>query len=315
MNYKIKWTKVWLICASKKFQWNKKKLFKTIDFFEKEYQVKVEIWKNFFLWIQWVDPRKRALDLNNFLEDDNIKLIMNYSDWRFSNEIVPYINYEKLKKSKKVFIWFWDSTILNNLIYSQIKLKSFSWLNFCDFENKLIKSTTKKYFDEIFVYGKKLINFENIEIFKNIKDLEKKYINDWWIKVLKHWKSDWYLVWWHLTSFVSLFWTKFCPTIRWKILLIEENNEWTNEDARSQMFQISQQKWFNKIKWVIVWKFTSKSISENLDIQKTILDVFWDLKIPIIMNIWYWYVLPRQVVSIWAMCYIDTYESVFYFRL
>lgn len=316
MDYRIKWTKVWIVNISKKFTSDFEKFKKSIKNFEENYWIKIDLWDNFFLWFEWVSPQNRVKDFNKFVIDKDVKLIFCYSWWWFTNEILPYIDYENFKKNNKFVMWFCDSDLLCNSL-----LKKTWKINFCSTVFNYLKddqrymSTCKKYFDQIFVNWEKKIYLENIKKYKYFDKLDIDEVDDWWIKILKYWKTNWKIIWVNLICFNLLFWTKFCPNLSKKILFLEESDQYSLELVRKYFTQISMIKWFNELNWIIFWKITSKNINENLNIQKTILDIFWKLNIPIIINVWYWHILPRQVIPIWSMCYIDTYKQEYYFEI
>lgn len=69
--------------------------------------------------------KERAEEFNNLLYDENIQIIMTSIGGNNTNSILPYIDYEYIKKHPKIIIGFSDITALLLAIYAKTGLVTF----------------------------------------------------------------------------------------------------------------------------------------------------------------------------------------------
>ena len=69
--------------------------------------------------------KERAEEFNNLLYDENIQVIMTSIGGNNTNSILPYIDYEYIKKHPKIIIGFSDITALLLAIYAKTGLVTF----------------------------------------------------------------------------------------------------------------------------------------------------------------------------------------------
>lgn len=68
---------------------------------------------------------KRAADINQAFADPSVKAVMTVIGGFNSNQILPYIDYENIKKNPKIFIGFSDITALHAAILAQTGLVTY----------------------------------------------------------------------------------------------------------------------------------------------------------------------------------------------
>lgn len=69
--------------------------------------------------------KERAEEFNNLLYDDGIQILMASIGGNNTNSILPYIDYEYLKKHPKIIIGYSDTTALLLVIYAKTELVTF----------------------------------------------------------------------------------------------------------------------------------------------------------------------------------------------
>lgn len=62
-------------------------------------------------------PQQRAYAVNRFFADNSIKMIFDISGGDLANEILPYLDYDIIKRSGKLFVGISDLTSVINAIY------------------------------------------------------------------------------------------------------------------------------------------------------------------------------------------------------
>ncbi len=80
------------------------------------------IYKNTYGYI--ASEKERADDLNEMLYDENVKMIF-FGGGYGSVDILPYIDYKKIKESPKFFLSYSDGTSILNSVYSQTGITTY----------------------------------------------------------------------------------------------------------------------------------------------------------------------------------------------
>ena len=97
-------------------------------------------------------PEERAEDFNAMIGDDAVRMLL-FGGGEVSNEILPLIDYDAIRKHPKIICSYSDSTTLLNAIYSMTGLVTFygasprtfaklTDYNWQSFENRLMRSCT-----------------------------------------------------------------------------------------------------------------------------------------------------------------------------
>lgn len=71
-------------------------------------------------------PEERAEDINNFFSDNKVKAIIASTGGYNANAVLPFIDFDLIKKNPKIFCGFSDITVLNLAINTQAKLVTFN---------------------------------------------------------------------------------------------------------------------------------------------------------------------------------------------
>jgi muramoyltetrapeptide carboxypeptidase len=77
---------------------------------------------------------ERADDFNTMIADSEVKMLL-FGGGEVCNEILPYINYEKIVSNPKIICSYSDSTTLLNAIYSKTGMVTFYGASLRTFEN------------------------------------------------------------------------------------------------------------------------------------------------------------------------------------
>ncbi|MBQ3047819.1 MAG: LD-carboxypeptidase [Clostridia bacterium] len=102
------------------------------------------------------DAKTRAEEFEQMFLDDNINGIISVAGGEFMVEILPYINFNKLKKAKnKIFQGFSDNTTLTFLLTTLCDKATIYGSNFCSFGMKKPQAALLDNFN--FLFGKNLI--------------------------------------------------------------------------------------------------------------------------------------------------------------
>ena len=117
------------------------------------------------------DAKTRAQEFEQLFFDDQIKGIISMAGGEFEMEMLPYINFEKIKKAKnKFFQGFSDNTCLSFLLATLCDKTSVYSSNFCNFGMKKWHKSINENYD--ILCGKKVeqISYPKYEVESNRKE-------------------------------------------------------------------------------------------------------------------------------------------------
>lgn len=313
------WDSIWIVSISNQIDPEKLDSYWFLTFqriLEKHLWVNIKIWKNILRWVEWVKPEKRAEDINRFIADPDIKMIWPIWWWAFSNEILPYIDWDWIKEDNKIICWYSDINALNNALYAKTWIPSFSgptpW-NFSLFRYWSLE--TFLYFYEMVVDWKEVdLSFHDFYFDFSVNQEENPWqiINDWWLKIVNKWKSTWTIVWWNISTFSLLIGTEFMPDLEGKVLFLEECPEENIGSIRRMLIQLKNQPKFDKIAWVVFGRINQACMYwYDITWEWTVNDFARDLNVPVVMNAQFGHISPIQTFPIWWKIDIDTKKWIY----
>lgn len=113
----------------------------------------------------------RVEDLHEAFADPSIKLVITVIGGFNSNQLLPYLDYELIRKNPKLFCGYSDITVLSNALYAKTGLVTYSGPHFVSFGDPNPKS-----FDYVLEYFKKcFFSDEPYDVLAS-----KEWSNDGW---------------------------------------------------------------------------------------------------------------------------------------
>ncbi len=234
----------------------------------------------------------RANDLNMMFEDDSIDAIMCLKGGYGTPRIVDKIDYEMIKKNKKIFVGFSDVTLLLNTIYEKCDLVTYHGpmmgIDFTDNFNQLSIDS----FNDIVIKQSRnyVINEDNIY---NIKTINKGFAKG-------------ILVGGNLSLIDVMIGTPYQIDFKNKILLLEEVNEpLYRVDRMLQKLRLSGI--LSDLKGIVIGGITYKNvIKRDYGYYELFKEFLEPLKIPVLYGLPIGHVTPRLTVPIGAVVEINT---------
>lgn len=223
--------------------------------------------------------KKRANIINKMFADEKIKALVCVRGGAGSSRILPFLDYDLIKKNKKAIIGLSDSTALQNALIGLSSISAYTGYlpaykpeqnSFEDKAGQYLKSILFDQTHEI-ISGKSLIKGE----------AEGKIIGG------------------NLSVLCYLCGTKYFPSLKDKILLIEDVGEKTYK-IDLMLNQLKQQKDFDKLKGIIIGQFTDCKIASASDgtIEDCIKDFIAGLKIPTICDFEYGHIKHSRILPL-----------------
>ncbi len=265
---------------------------------------------------------ERLEDFYELLEDKNIKMIMSSIGWDYSNQLLRFIDWNKVKNNEKIFIWFSDMTVLYNSILKKTGIKTYYWHAFLTqiCEKDFLNSYSHKSFKEMFLKNNTTIKIypskKYTDHFLNWFDINnlnrnRIYKDNSWFKWLRKGKIKWEIIWGCIPSINHLLWTEFLPSFEKKIFLIDipesdfDIKKWFEFNLLQWFFYDLYNAWiFDEIKWIILGRLYNTSKDE----EKKIYDLLLKLtkNIPILTNFDIWHTNPIAVLKLWSYVEVDS---------
>lgn len=255
----------------------------------------------------------RLEDLNDALGDPKVKLILPGLGGMNGAQILRYMDWQAIRKTKKIFCGFSDMATLVNAIYAKTGLVTYYGPFYGTFG-------MKKGFEYMLDAFKKCLFTSEAYVVK-----PAPYWSDdsWWVEqdnrtfyrnegpiILNRGKAQGILIGGHLTSFATLFGTEFCPNLSGSILLIEENSEINARSFERLLQALIHQKNFQKIRGIIIGRFTLATKITN-DVLQKIIGNYPELReIPIIANMDFGHTYPQFTIPIGGTARIDTTSDI-----
>ena len=231
-------------------------------------------------------PKARAMDIMHFFRDPKIKAIFCAAGGAGSQYILPYLDFEVIKKNKKPIVGFSDSTALQMGIYAKTKCPYYTGFSLrYDFSKKFLAP-------EIDLSLRKVLAHEPF------------YFED--CDVLKKGCAEGILIGGCLSPLMRLAGTEFFPNLKDKTLLIEDVGEKTYKiDLMLQ--QLKSQKGFSELKGIIFGEFVNCKVQDEADgtIDEIIKAFAEDVKIPIVKNFPYSHGRSRFVLPMGKKIVLD----------
>ncbi|MBR5599235.1 MAG: LD-carboxypeptidase [Alphaproteobacteria bacterium] len=222
---------------------------------------------------------QRANTINQMFKDKSIKALFCIRGGAGSSHILELIDYENIKNNPKPIIGLSDSTALQNALITKSDITCFTgFLPLYDFKNGPIDELTSS----------SLIS----SLFKDTHSISSG-------NCLIQGETTGKIIGGCLSVFLQLCGTPYFPSLKGKILLIEDIDEKTYK-VDLMLNQLKQQKDFSELKAIIIGQFTDCIIVDEEDgtIGDCIKDFTKDLKIPVISNFQYGHIPSRHIIPL-----------------
>ena len=222
----------------------------------------------------------RANDINEAFADPEIKAIFCVRAAAGALRILPYLDYELIKRNPKPLIGFCDNAALELTLYKKCGIKSLNgFLLSYDFKDGSLDSLVKE-------------SFENL--------LSKKSVQIISGKCRQKGLAQGELIASNLSTLLYLAGTPYFPSLSGKILLIEDVNERMHR-IDMMLQQLKQQPEFNKLSAIILGQFTNtKGDEEDGSLEDCFADFLQGVNVPVVQDFEFGHTKSRYVLPIGA---------------
>lgn len=170
--------------------------------------------------------KSRVEDLHDAFKDPNVKVILTSIGGFNSNELLPYLDYDLIRNNPKILCGYSDITALQNAIFAQTGLVTYSGPAYSSFKMKELQDYQTNSWIEALTkstYDLTMSEFWSSDEWFDPLKLRHLIPNEW--KVYSHGKALGTAIVGNLNTFNLLQGTKFMPQVESPILFIESAEE------------------------------------------------------------------------------------------
>lgn len=255
----------------------------------------------------------RILDLHEAFKDQSVKAIITAIGGYNCNQLLDYVDWDLIKSNPKIFCGYSDITILLNTIFVKTGLVTYYGPHFSTFGQKFLNHYTADYF------FKSLAQSKPFEVYASEHWSDDKWFIDQDNRQIKSNDGYWIIqdgvasgvvVGGHLGTFCLLQGTQFAPSLKDKILILEEDAypaDLKEFDRRLQ--SILQQSESKHISAILIGRF-----EEAYGMNRTLLSQIIKSKAalknkPVIANVDFGHTEPHCTLPIGGMIKVDTAQN------
>lgn len=260
----------------------------------------------------------RIADIHNFLKNKAVGCIMAFWGGFNTNQLLEHLDYELIKKHPKIIIGYSDMTALTTAITAKTGLVTFSGPAAISFAKPAPFEYTWDYFEKACIKAVDAITVESAPEYADDfyflrKDNNRRIrkINEG-IKIFVNGKARGEVVAGNLQSLLILNGTSYMPSLKDKILFIEEDETSTPAHVDRFLCQCRQLGWFNEIAGLVFGRFTEHSGFSAADPFEDLLNAYFPrAKFPILYNVDFGHSDPLITIPNGGMCTLDGDAIVF----
>ncbi|VVB74724.1 LD-carboxypeptidase [Candidatus Tiddalikarchaeum anstoanum] len=252
--------------------------------------------------------KERVDDIHEAFLDKNVKAVLCARGGFNSNQLLPYMNYNIIRRNPKIFCGYSDITALNNCINKMTGIVTYAGLNFSTFRKKEMQDYNIEYFKKCLFEKESYI----VKPSKSYKEYsEKKPFKNKGYFVIREGVSEGEIIGENACTFNLLQGTKYMPNLKNKILFLEEENISASDTVYMfdrELTSICQQRGFDKIKGIVIGRFqkrtgiTDEKLKKIINSKKEIRDI------PVIAGLDFAHTIPRFTYPIGGTCRVTALE-------
>lgn len=205
-------------------------------------------------------PKERAAELNHFFENKDIRAIFDISGGDSANQILEYIDYDRIRSHPKPFFGMSDLSVVLNALFTKSSSISYHYqlMNLVSSDGEVQQAA---FYRTFFEGANDLYDFD----YQWIRGNEMSGI----------------VIGGNIRCFLKLAGTSYCPDPTNKVLFLESLSGKANKIV-SLLAQLQQAKFFDKCAGLILGSFTElESYNEFSMVEEYVLDLSREASIPI----------------------------------
>ncbi len=253
----------------------------------------------------------RIIDLHDAFRDKNVSYILTAIGGYNANQLLPYIDYDLIKKNKKVFCGYSDITILLNAIYAKTKMITYYGPHYSTFGILKGNEYTQEYFEKLILKKEPITiksSFEYSDDPWYIDQNNRNFIKNPGMKVINNGQAEGIILGGNLCTFILLQGTPYMPKTKKDIILFLEDDGETNENFLvnfdRNLVSLIQNDLFHQVKGIVFGRSQLNcQMTENK--WRKLLAKKELINIPIVIDADFGHTDPKFCFPIGGKCKID----------
>lgn len=257
----------------------------------------------------------RVEDLQETFSNSDVDIILTTIGGYNVNQILPFLDYELIRKNPKVICGFSDITALLNAIYTKTGIVTYYGPHFSSFGMKKGFEYTEHYFDKV-VLSKDVVEIEPSLDYSNdpwyLDQETRMFIENKGLICINEGMAEGIIVGGNLCTFQLLQGTEYMPSLKDKLLFLEdtglsEENFLLEFDRHLE--SIIQNKDFAGVRGIVIGR-EERNANMNIDKWKKLIRNKEKLtNIPVIINADFGHTTPIFTFPIGGRCEIISKEN------
>lgn len=258
---------------------------------------------------------KRVEDIHNAFKDPNVKCILTAIGGYNINQILPYLDYELIKKNPKILCGYSDITALLVAIYAKTGMITFHGPHYSTFGMKLGNEYTINYFKKMFLENEE-INIVSADEYSDeawyLNQDKRNFIKNEGMKVINEGSGKGNIIGGNLCTLNLLQGTEYFPKLNEDIILFLEDDEESLDnfilEFDRNLVSLMQTEMFKRVKGLVLGR--CQNASEMTDEKWELLLNKPELKnIPIIINADFGHTTPMFTFPIGGECSLNAKQK------
>jgi len=256
--------------------------------------------------------KERVEAIHSFVENREIKCVMAFWGGLNTNQILDYLDYDLIRRNPKIFIGYSDFCALLQAITNKAGLVTYMGPAVITFTKPQPLEYSWEYFSKMCMEKHNEVEVVDSKTFADDLYFLKKDKNQRIVKkndgrkIFREGRAEGEVLACNLSTLLALLGTEYFPSLKDKILFLEEAEDFDCRWFHRFMVQLKQIGAFKLIKGLVLGKFmeTSKVSEDQL---LSILDEVIDDKIPVIYDMNFGHTDPIFTIPNGGCCKINTY--------
>ncbi|MDD4381773.1 MAG: LD-carboxypeptidase [Candidatus Dojkabacteria bacterium] len=216
--------------------------------------------------------KERIKGLHDFVVDKDVDVIMSFWGGTNTNQLLPYVDYDLIKKNPKIYVGYSDTSALLLAITKKTNLVTYHGPAAITYSKPDLMEYCYEYFDKAIKGGEWSIEepqkYADDLYFLREKDADRRiFKKNQGLKIFRDGNCDGEVVASNLQTLLVLAGTEYLPSLKNKVLFVEEAEDEQTPMIHRFFTQLSLLQDFKDIKGLVVGKFMdySKVSQDNLE--------------------------------------------------
>lgn len=233
--------------------------------------------------------KERVKGLHDFVVDKDIDVIMSFWGGTNTNQLLPYLDYELIKKNPKIYVGYSDTSALLLAITKKTNLVTYHGPAAITYSKPDLMEYCYEYFDKAIKGGEWSIEepkkYADDLYFLREKDADRRiFKKNKGLKVFRSGNCEGEVVVSNLQTLLVLAGTEYFPSLKNKVLFVEEAEDEQTPMIHRFFTQLSLLKDFKDIKGLVVGKFMDYSRVSQDNLETIFKEISSRFKGPIIYD-------------------------------